>query len=301
MPVVLPPQKKSGNSEWLMFFILIALLGGGYFIYDQQQQKEQAIATRNARIEEARLKEEQERKRLAEEQGRLTASSTPEVTLMGTARTTDSTEAVATETETPQDDEPDTVTDEEPEDDADPTALGSTSAPTKGTGVFAEEDTSPPPFNLTAKGNKAKSVRKKLAKAVEEASKGDTFHDLQADLKRSLELAQPGFFADATTLPPYPDKENKLMRQAQGIYICLMLAAEVQVREEIPEKKHAKFVNWLLADKAIAARTFTYGLEHCDISDTDTATEQMGELRTVYGKDASSALKKIPTILKKAK
>ncbi len=300
MPVVIVPKKSSGGSGWLVILLIVALLGGGWFVYNNQQKNEAAIAARDARAEENRRKvEEEERKRLEAEQAR-NRSHGPEVTAMGTAveeetpvSTPVSSASVSIESEE------DSTPAEEEQEEGESSALGSTAL--SASGGYAETDTSAPRFDLTAKGSKGKKVSKELAAAIDEASRGDTFHDLQSDLKRSFAVACPELFADESTIPPYPAKEEKTLRLAQGIYVCLNVAAEVAARDENEEEpKHARFVNWLLADKAKAARTFTYGLEHYEVTDMATAADLMGKLREAYIKNPAEAQKKIPTILKKA-
>ncbi len=315
MPVVVvPARKQSGGSGLLMLILLVALLGGGYFVYNNQQKNAEAIAARDARAEAVRQKAEEERQRLeAEHQSSHSPlSESDQVTAMGsrekaatitssnTASPSVSTRSASTSSSASSSSSAFSDTESTPEDEGEVSALGSTSAPKSGTGEYAVKDTTPPPFDLKAEGSAAKKVSQDLRDAIDKASKGDTFHDLQADLKRSFEVAYPDLFADESTLPPFPDKEQKTLRLAQGIYVCLNITSELQARNEMSEAKHTRFVNWLLSDKAKAARTFTYGLEHCGVSDMETATELMDKLRKAYVKGPADAMNKIPTILKKA-
>ncbi len=308
MPVVVvPARKQSGGSGLLMLILLVALLGGGYFVYNNQQKNAEAIAARDARAEAVRQKAEEERQRLEAEhqKNHPTSADTDDVTAMGTREQT-TTHTSGSSSFTPSDSTASSVSSfsgtesTQEEDEGEVSAFGSTSAPKSGTGEYAVKDTSAPPFDLKAEGSAAKKVSQKLRDAIDTASKGDTFHDLQADLKRSFEVAYPDLFADESTLPPFPDKEQKTLRLAQGIYVCLNITSELQARNEMSEAKHTRFVNWLLSDKAKAARTFTYGLEHCGVSDMETATELMDKLRKAYVKGPADAMNKIPTILKKA-
>ncbi len=303
MPVVIVEKKKSGSGSLILGLLLLVALGGGGFVYYNQQKNEAALAAkqqrleqnaRNAAVNERLRAEAEEQKRQKKEAARTTAlgsvgapaaESTP---APKTSRTVVSTNNDAAEAPA------------EEEEEGPKSAMGSTSAPTAGDGVFNVDDTSAAPFDLTAEGKAAKAVITKLDKAIDAAGDGDTFHDLQADLKRSFEVAQPGAFADASTLPPFPDKEHKLLRMAQGVYVCLNLAAELDARNTVPSAQHAKFVNWLMKDKAKAARTFTYGLEHYNIHDVARAADLLDEVRQAYLISPSSGMKKIPVILKAA-
>ncbi len=299
MPVVYVQKKKSGSGGLVMTLILLAALGGGGFIYYNQQQNAAALAAKQQKMEEnAKIMEQNERnfaEAEAKKKGRRAAraaTTATEETAMGAVSETpavNDTPAVET-TSTPAPVEEETVTVK--------SAMGTTTM-TKRDGQFAVEDTTPPPFDLKAEGIVAKKVMEKLDKAIDEAGDGDTFHDLQADLKRSFELTQPGIFTDEKVIPAYPDKEQKLLRLAQGVYVCLNLAAELNAQNTVSDKDHAKFVNWLMKDKAKAARTFTYGLEHYNITDVATATVLLEELRAAHMKSPSSAMKKIPTVVKK--
>ncbi len=278
-----------------MLLLIIAALAGGYYVYDKQQKDEAArAAVRQQKIEEQARKQEEELRRQAE-QASSQQSSGINRTALGTALISDSSAPANSED---NDYEGYDDTEETAEEEGEKSALGSTTL-AKGSGELAIEDTSAPAFDLSAKGKASIKVAEKLAKAIDKASIDDTFHDLQADLKRSFEVACPDLFADSTTLPAFPDKDERLLRIAQGVYVCLNLAAELDAQGAVPVEKHAKFVNWLMKDKAKAARTFTYGLEHCGVTDVATATRLLDELRSSYLKTPSSALKKIPDILKK--
>ncbi len=296
-PVIVVQKKKSSGPGGLIIGVLLLLgLGGGYFVYNNHQKNEAAIAARQHQLDEnARRVAEVERQRAeAERQRHVYEDEAPDKTALGTRSepevsipTPEPTSSAAAAEETPAKEEK-------------TSALGDTSAPTAGDGVFNVEDTSAPPFDLSATGKKAKKVYDDLDKAIDKAASGKTFHDLQADLKRSFEVANPGLFADATTLPAFPAKEEKLLRLAQGVYVCLNLAAELEARNTVPDEQHVKFVNWLMKEDAKAARTFTYGLEHYNISDAASAADLLEELRAAYLVSPTTAAKKIPTILKAA-
>ncbi len=315
-PVVLVQKKSSGSGGWLVLLLLLAAAGGGWYVYDNQQKNEAALAAREQRLEENAQKLADVERQKAEHEA---SKNKKGKTAMGTL-------APAAADEASADDEYADMGDggvnyfgktaesiEMPVEQSVSASSGET-AKRKSTGgrksamgstemeggEFAEVDTSAPPFDLTAKGKAAKKVIDQLSKAIDKAGDGNTFHDLQADLKRSFEVAQPSLFADATTLPPFPDKEDRLLRIAQGVYVCLNLAAELDIEDDAQDKKHAKFVNWLMKDKAEAARTFSFGLEHYNITDVPTATKLLGELRATYWKTPSSAKKKIRPILEKA-
>ncbi len=306
MPVVVVQKKQSGSGGLIMGLILIAALAGGGFIYYNQQQNEAALAAKQARLdanaaaeaENARLKAEYEQKKLEQKQKK---EKTTAMGSVGAPEPAAASPAPAASSASLSAAEVDDSLEEEEEEEGAKSAMGSTSAPTKGDGVFNVDDTTPPPFDLKAEGKAAQKVIVALDKEVDKAGHGNTFHDLQADLKRSFDVAQPGLFADASTLPAFPDKNHKLLRMAQGIYVCLTLAAELDARNTIPSDQHAKFVNWLMKDKAKAARTFTFGLEHCGIHDVAKATDLLDEVRQAYLISPSSGMKKIPAILKAAK
>ncbi len=302
MPVVVVQKKSSGGGGMILGLILLLALGGGGFYYYNQQQNEAALAAQKQRQEEnARKVAEVERQR-AEHQASKRAGNADydqdNKTALGTALATDVETSVST-TPDPSysDDEADVAMTEEEE--GEKSALGATSAPSAGDGVFKVEDTSAPVYDLAAKGNAAKKVMEALDKAIDKAEKEQAFHDLQADLKRAFEVAHPELFADAATLPSFPAKEEKLLRMAQGVYTCLVLTSELEARNTVPEKDHARFVAWLMKDKAKAARTFTYGVvEHCGITETEAAADLLEEVRQAYLISPSSGMKKIPAILK---
>ncbi len=298
-PVVVVQKKSSGSGGLMMGLILIAALGGGYFVYNNQQKNEAARAAQQAKLEaNARAEAENERLRLEHENEKKRRQEEEAASVSATALGTAIPSASSSSTTYT---EADTVADETPaEESGEDTALGSTEAPTTGTGMFNAEDTSAPAFDLTAKGKAAKKEQEALEKAITKAGNDGTFHDLQADLKRAFEVAQPGFFADGSTLPAFPPKEEKLLRLAQSVYISLTIAAELEARDTVPDKQHAKFVNWLMKEKGKPARTFSYGLEHYNINDMATATELMNELREAYLIAPSSAEGKIKLILEKA-
>ncbi len=305
VPVVTVQKSASGSSGgWMMLLLVLAALAIGYSFYNNQQKNEAALSARQQRLEEnAKVVAEAERQRAEYEKGNQQKESGSTSTAPGTAATT------AADTADFSDEEADThessVADDfssdasfgEEKKDGTESALGSTEI-TEGSGEFAEQDTSAPAFELATTGAAADSVMNKLDKAIDDAGNGDTFHDLQADLKRSFELAYPGLFADASSIPPFPDKSEKLLRLAQGVYVCLNLAAELDARDTVPADNHAKFVNWLMKEKAKAARIFVFGLEREGINDFATAAERLDNLRDVYLKSPSSALKKIPSIIK---
>ncbi len=299
---VLPIQQKSssGSGGWLMLLLLLAAAGGGWFIYNNQQKNEAALALRQQRMEEnARKAEEAERQRDAFIKGRHDSTSAPveesSTTDLGStepptsaASTTDSSASRRGNFHEVS------LEGEETGESGSSSALGSTSME----GGFSETDTSAPVYDLAAEGKAAKSTMNKLYKAMEAAGKDNTFHDLQADLKRAFDVAHPGLFGEGEPLPAFPDKDEKLLRLAQGVYVCLQLAAELEAQDSAPREQHARFVNWLMKEKAKAARSFTYGLDHCGISDTETATQLLERLRTAYLKDSSTAFKKLPAIIK---
>ncbi len=297
MPVVLVQKKPSGSGGWVLFLLLLVAAVGGYFVYKHQLENEAALAARQQKLEENARKVEEARRQMAEHENLKRQSDGPTHTAMGTvgapSATSSATAGVSADTSSDYSDES-----FDDDDSSDPAAEDSALGSTTLSGGLAATDTSAPVYDLRAEGKASLKVAEKLAKALDAAAEGDTFHDLQADLKRSFEVAYPGLFADSSTLPPFPDQKQKLLRIAQGVYVCLNLAAELDARDTVPAEKHAKFVNWLMKDKAKAARTFTYGLEHCGISDVATATEHLDKLRATYIKTPSSALKKIPTILK---
>ncbi len=295
-PVVYVKKKNSGSGGMVMGIILLALAAGGGFLYYNQQQNDAALDARqhqeeiNAKVmaeNERNFAEMERQKQERRSGGRKSATQQPN-TAMGAVSQKPAASSPAPAVAA--DDEPQT-----PQLIEKKSAMGTTMVAADG----SIEDTTPPPFNLKADGIVAKNVMEKLDKAIDAAADGDTFHDLQADLKRSFELTQPDIFTDKNVIPGYPDKEHKLLRLAQGVYVCLNLAAELNARNEVPDKAHAKFVNWLMKDKAKAARTFTYGLEHYNITDVETATVLLEELRAAHMKAPSSAMKKIPAIVKK--
>ncbi len=304
MPVT-PAKKESSSSGGIIVLILLIIaLGGGYFVYSNDQKNEAALAAQKQREEEnAQKLAEVERQRAEYEASKRKEAESARVTALGTA--TSSADSVATQDHTSDDsydsyDTDEALTQEPSAEESDPgeaSALGSTTI-AQGSGEFAASDSTPPPFDLKATGKAGTKVREELDKAIDQAGDGDTFHDLRADLKRSFDVAYPELFADADTLPPFPDKDQKLLRLAQGVYVCLNLAAELDARDTVPAEQHAKFVNWLMKEKAKAARIFTFGLEHQGISDASAAADLLNELRTVYLKTPSSALKQIPVILK---
>ncbi len=303
MPVVVVQKKSAGSGGMVMGVILLALLGGGGFVYYNQQQNEAALAAKQERLEQnARNTAENERLRAEAEEQKRQKKEARRATAMGSVGTP-AEEAPATTVASTNTEDADSSYEEVEEEEAKPSsAMGSTTAPTAGTGVFKVEDTSAPVFDLTATGKAAQKVIAALEKAIDKAGDDNTFHDLQADLKRSFDVAQPGLFDDAGTLPDFPDKEQKLLRMAHGVYVCLNLAAELDSRNTVPAEQHTKFVNWLMKDKAKAARTFTYGVvEHCGIHDSARAADLLDEVRQAYLISPSSGMKKIPAILKAAK
>ncbi len=297
MPVVVAPKKSSGGGGWIVLLLLVAALAGGYFVYTNQQKNDAALAAQKQRLEEnAKKLAEAERQRAEYENRKKQDAAAPSTTALGTAQSADMTSQGGY-----ADDDvgSDVSYEEDAEESGSESALGSTTI-AKGTGEFAVTDTSAPPFDLAATGKAATKVMEALDNAIDQAGEGDSFHDLQADLKRSFEVANPQLFANESTLPAFPDKEQKLLRLAQGVYVCLNLAAELEARDTVPSEKHAKFVNWLMKDKAKAARIFTFGLEHEGINEVATAADLLEKLRQIYLKSPSSALKKIPAILKQA-
>ncbi len=292
-PVVYVKKKNSGSGGMVMGVILLALAAGGGFIYYNQQQNDAALAARqhqmeiNAQAMEANERNfaEMEKRKQERRAGRTSAPADRPNTAMGTVSQKPAAGSPA----------PDVVASDDAE--QAPEYIEKKSA--MGTAKVSYEDTTPPPFNLKAEGIVAKNVLEKLDKAIDAAADGETFHDLQADLKRSFELTQPDIFTNKNVIPGYPDKEQKLLRLAQGVYVCLNLAAELNARNEVSDKAHTRFVNWLMKDKAKAARRFTYGLAHYNITDVEAATILLEDLRTAYIKAPSSAMDKIPTILKK--
>ncbi len=306
-PVVIGNKKSSGSGTWVVILLLLALLGGGYYFYSSSEaekaairQKREAAAAQKAeqerRVAEQKRQHEEKRAKRGISDSALgsTAPEGYESTSSGSSSSCSSTTASTASTSSAYEEET-------AEETGTRSALGGTAAPTSGTGEFAVKDSSPAPFDLKAEGAAQKKVISKLEAAMQDASEGDTFHDLQADLQRSFEMAHPELFSDASTLPPFPAKEEKMLRLAQGVCVCLNLAAELQLDKEIAAEKHARFVNWLMKDKGKAARTFTYGLEHHSISDTAAATKLLGKLRDTYLKSPSSAMDKIPGILKPGK
>ncbi len=299
-PVVVVEKKSSGGAGGLIVAVLLVLaLGGGYFVYNNQQKNEAALAAQKQQLEEnAQRVAEAERQR-AEHEAKLRERKTA----LGSAQSPAALGTSAPAADSWSDSYGDSPSAEEPapaEDEPETSALGSTGAPAKGDGVFNADDTTPPPFDLNAKGKAGQKVITSLDKAIGKAGDEGTFHDLHADLKRSFDVAQPELFADARTLPAFPDKEEKLLRMAHGVYACLNLASELEARSTVPDKDHARFVRWLMKDKAKAARTFTYGVvEHCGITDVSTAADLLDEVRQAYLISPSSGMKKIPAILKK--
>ncbi len=296
-------QKKSGSGGGMIVGLLLLLaLGGGGFYYYNQQQNEAKLAAQQQRLEEnARKVAEVERQRAEyEAQKKQKEEETSAKTALGTTAPVET--AVPATASTPA---PKAVAAaapaaaEEEAEEGPKSAMGGTSAPTAGDGVFNVVDNTPPPFELKAQGKAATKVIAALEKAIDKAGDGNMFHDLQADLKRSFEVAYPELYATAGTLPAFPAKEEKLLRMAQGVYTCLVLAAELDSRATVPDREHARFVNWLMKDRAKAARTFTYGVvEHCGIHDTATAADLLDEVRQAYLISPSSGMKKIPAILK---
>ncbi len=303
-PVVIVQKKSSGSGGLLVGVLILLALGGGYFVYNNQQKNEAALAAQQQRLEEnAQRVAEAERQRAEyENQKKQKEEERRAATALGTAAPTASEKQAPAATPAPSAASLTTapaVTEEEEEENSQKSGMGSTKAPSAGDGVFKVQDTSPAVFDLTTKGKAALKVMEALDKAIDKASNGKTYHDLQADLKHSFTVADPSLFADPAVLPPFPPKEEKLLRMAQGVFICLNLAAELEARNTIPEKEHAKFVNWLMKEKAKAARTFTYGVvEHCGITDTATAADLLDEVRQAYLISPTSGMKKIPAILK---
>ncbi len=301
-PIIIQ-KKESGSGGLIMGLVLLAALAGGAFLYYNQQQNEATLAAQQQRLEDnaraeaenARLRAEYEAQKQQKKEERAAD------TAMGAAATPAAAPAPAAKASSPAAASAATTAPaaQEEEEEGPKSAMGSTSVPSAGDGVFNVEDTSAPVFDLTAKGKAAQKVIAALDKAIDKAGDGDSFHDLQADLKRSFEVAQPGLFADPATLPSFPDKEQKLLRMAHGVYVCLNLASELDSRNTVPSSAHARFVNWLMKDKAKAARTFTYGVvEHCGIHDSATAADLLDEVRQAYLISPTSGMKKIPAILK---
>ncbi len=297
MPVVVVQKKSSGGGGMILGVLLLLALGGGGFYYYNQQQNEAALAARQQRMEENALRiAEVERQKAEYEAQREQQRAEREAAKKATAPA--ATESLASTT-TATASAPSSTTAEPEEAEGPKSALGATSAPSAGDGVFNVTDTSPAVFKLDAKGKAATKVMEALDKAIDKAGNGNTFHDLQADLKHSFDVAYPELYATAGTLPSFPAKEDKLLRMAQGVYTCLVLAGELEARNTIPDKDHARFVNWLMKEKAKAARTFTYGVvEHCGIHDTATAADLLDEVRQAYLISPTSGMKKIPAILK---
>ncbi len=283
-----------------MLLLLLAAAGGGWFVYNNQQKNEAALALRQQRLEEnARKAEEAERQRESIIKGSHAPASVAEEyngnTALGSAEPPSSASTSGSSASRRGSFHDVSLEGEEPGESGSSSALGSSTLEGDG---FAETDTSAPAYDLKAEGKAAVTSMNKLYKAMEAAGKDNTFHDLQADLKRAFDVAQPGLFAEGEPLPAFPEKEEKLLRLAQGVYVCLQLSAELEAQDSAPREQHARFVNWLMKEKAKAARSFTYGLDHCGIRDAETATQLLEKLRTAYLKDSSTAFKKLPAIIK---
>ncbi len=300
-PVVIVQSKKKSSSSggWIVALLVLAAAAGGYFVYNNSQQQKAAA---QQKLEAAAAQKAEQERKVAEQKRQHEQEIAGRATALGSVAPTAGSAAPAPAPRRAAGSSYGSDTHQTQDESAANNGLGSTTKPTVATGMGeADVSATPPPFDLNATDNKAKTVIRKLDEAIAAAAEGDTFHDLQEDLKSSFEQCKPGLFSDPDTLPAFPAKEEKLLRMAQGVYVCLNLATEVQLSKEISAEKHARFVNWLMKDKAKAARTFTYGLEHYGIDATATATDLMTKLRDAYIKNPSGAMDKIPAITKSGK